>query len=139
MKIIVPRTQLQVFRAVCRKVFPCETIAMLRGERTTEGVIIHGIVPIPHRANENGIGDYTKDLVRAKMAALRKGSELVGSIHSHCDPDNRSTCEHMSVADIRSGVRDGELVCGIVYVWDGGHRTEVHWYQPVALPEVEYK
>lgn len=141
MKLVVPRQQLQAFRAACRLAYPCETMAVLRGTRAEDGsVVVTEIKAIPHVACENGIlqKGYERNMLNAKIGALRAGSEFVGTIHSHCGTKEFETCEHPSPADIKSALKHGEVVFGIVYVWDDGHRTEVSWYVPTPLPEVEY-
>lgn len=145
MKITVPRKQLNAFRTACRKVFPCETIALLCGSRTQEGVVITEIKSIEHTGDLNEIGDYSEALLRSKISVLRKqlktdpksGIEFLGTIHSHTYREEDPCCEHMSPTDINSALRDGEIVCGIVYVYAEGKRSAAYFYQPTALPTVE--
>jgi hypothetical protein len=134
MKIICPRKVLNEFRKKCRLAYPNETLAVLRGKRGDEGVEITDIVSIPHEGDEFEIKNY--NIRKAKMAALRKGSDFVGTIHSHIWSPEVYTCGHMSRQDIKDALQSGETICGIVLVYKEGHRTEVSWYVPAPLPKV---
>ena len=138
MKLVVPRKHLQEFRTKCRTAYPNEYMGALFGVRTDAGIEIHAIKDIEHLSNADGCYFLDKTITRSKMSALRAEKEFVGTIHSHCHQPAVETCEHMSELDTQSAVKFGELVCGIVYVFDEGHKTEVHWYVPIALPEVDY-
>lgn len=138
MKITLDRKQLLAFRKQCRANYPRETMAVLRGKRTTEGVEIEAIQDFPHTGTVDASHYGDKQIPRAKMKALRKGAEFIGTIHSHCLSKHFDCCGHPSDADIRTALKQGEAVMGIVYVYQGGQRTEVNWYVPKPQPEVIY-
>lgn len=138
MKIIVPRKQLLEFRAQCRKAYPKETIAALFGVRTHDGVEVKSIQQIAHTGAQFEIDLKDRHVIRSKMAALRTGNDWLGTIHSHCDTKAEPLCWHMSPTDVKSALEYGEAICGIVFVDQQGHRSEVHWYIPAAPPVIEY-
>jgi hypothetical protein len=137
-KIIVPRKALLQFRKECRQAWPKEHLACIWGRRTPDTVVVAsfrtilfiGTVAAAHYADE--------DIRRSKMAALRAGLDWLGTIHSHTFQKTAATCEHLSPADIDTGVSNGEVISGVVLVYDSGKRTEVHFFEPRVPPEVEY-
>jgi hypothetical protein len=138
MNIIVPRKKLQAFRRECRAAFPNEVIAVLRGSRNETGVEIQDIVPIRHVGDPDKIDVKGADIRNTKISALFMGAEFLGTIHSHCYVPEDPCCWHLSKTDIKSALKDGETVCGLVYVYDAGKRSDVHWYLPHPIPTVEY-
>jgi proteasome lid subunit RPN8/RPN11 len=139
MIIYIDRAMLNAFRKKCRENYPVESFAVLDGIRGEGGVYVTAIKPIAHVATPDKVEVKNEAMIRSKIHALRKGAEFIGTIHSHCSTDTEQTCWHLSTTDIKSALKDGESVCGVVYVYDGGHRTEVHWYVPSPLPKVIFK
>jgi len=119
--------------------FPNEHFAALYGTRSPEGdVLITKIAPVVHIAKSHSIEIDEPDIYRSKRAALRKDEDWIGTIHSHCDTTADPVCWHLSKSDIRSALKWGEAVCGVVFVDSDGHRTDVHWYIPNPIPKVTY-
>ena len=139
MKIIAPKKDLRKFRAECRAKFPKEHMAALYGHRASDGALmITRIAPFSHTSTSEDI-DYAPGAVRrSKTAALRNHEEWIGTIHSHCFMQSSPTCWHLSTTDIETAIKDGESVCGLVYVYNRGRRSDLHWYIPKPLPEVAY-
>lgn len=139
MKILYPRVILNRFRKQCRLAFPNETIAVLHGARNQAGdILITDIVAIPHVGTEGEVDYRRHGQVRSsKMKALRAKQDWIGTIHSHPTTDEDQCCWHPSDADIKIALADGEVVMGIVYVFEKGSRTSVHWYVPAAPPVSE--
>lgn len=116
-------------------------MAALFGLRSSEGnLVITRVAPIDHIATEAAIhlDNGGNSIRKSKMSALRKQEDWIGTIHSHCHRENDPCCQHLSDCDIQSAVSYGEAVCGLVYVYAEGTRTDVHWYIPNPLPEVLY-
>ena len=90
------------------------------------------------KQNENCIHVKKADVDRAKKAALRRGEDWLGTIHSHTDTKDNPTCWHLSKSDIKSALQWGETVCAIVFVDEEGSRSAVHWYIPAPIPKVIY-
>lgn len=139
MKIICPKKLIRRFRGECREAYPNEHFAAIYGLRSDEGnLLITRIAPVPHTSDADGVTIKQNGINSAKMAALRKDQEMIGTIHSHCSSTGDECCWHLSNTDIKSALQWGESVCGIVYVDRGGRRTSVHWYVPTPIPEVIY-
>lgn len=139
LKIVAPRAALRQFRAECRRKYPKEHVGALFGHRAPDGsVMITRIAPVPHTST-NGHVDYdTGALQKSKTTAIKDGEEWLGTIHSHCYVASNPTCWHLSETDINSAIMDGETICGLVYVYARGRRSDVSWYIPQPLPEVGY-
>lgn len=138
MKITISRKILNAFRRQCREAYPLELMAVLHGTRTEDGVIITDIKPIPHVATPDQIKNIPSHVMqRSKIKALASGADWLGTIHSHPHTPECETCWHPSATDQKSAIKDGETIMGIVYVYSGGTRTEVHWYVPASPPIVE--
>lgn len=136
MKITIPRKILNRFRKECRGAYPKETFAALQGTRNDEGIEITSIVPVPHEGTEDAIFMEPHQIPRAKIRALKNGSEFVGTIHSHPSTPNSPSCEHPSPLDVKMALRDGMAIAAVVSVTHGGHRSEVYWFVPQAPPKV---
>lgn len=137
MKVIIRRKLINEFRKQCRKAYPNETVGILRGVRRLNEVEILFIDSIPHAGTTSHV---TYDTYRSKISAARKGTDWLGTIHSHCDSDLMETCGHPSDTDHKEGVKHGETVMGIVYVVKGDRmRTDVNWFVPAVPPVVELK
>jgi len=136
--LCINRRQLEAFRWECKRAFPNETVAVLFGERIEHGLRIDRIERIDFTGDENGLQIEDRHIRNSKIKALRQQSDWLGSIHSHPDTTNDGTCPHLSSMDIRSAIRFGETVCGVVYVYNGGKNTEIHWQIPTPEPVVKY-
>ncbi len=139
MKIFCDRKLLMEFRKECRSRFPVEHFAAIYGTRTPDGnVKITRIAPVEHTSNAGAVYLKKGAIQRSKKSALRGEVDWLGTIHSHCDTKKDPSCWHLSDPDIKSALADGESISGIVFVDQGGHRTEVHWYVPMPLPTAVY-
>ncbi len=139
MKIICSRKIIRKFREECKKLSPIEHVAALFGSRSSDGdLIITRIEPLRYEATEDDVTVQDRDMRRSKLSALRKESEWLGTIHSHCWTKEVDCCWHLSGADIESALEFGESICGIVYVFDEGKKSSVHWYVPHPIPKVKY-
>lgn len=139
MNIFCERKLLRQFRKECRERYPNEHFAAIYGSRSDEGnFLITRIAPITHTAKPHSISVTEADITRAKQTALRKGEEFIGTFHSHCDTKKDPVCWHLSDFDIRSALKWGESICGLVFVDSGGARTQVYWYVPQPIPDVIY-
>lgn len=137
--VIACRAKLMAFRRECKKAFPSEHLGILRGKRTDTGVLIEDIVDIPHLGDPDKIDVEPRDLIHSKISALFNGAEFLGTIHSHCNVEGDPACWHLSKTDIKGALKDGETVCGIVYVDEEGSKSEVHWYIPHPIPTVSFQ
>lgn len=137
MKILVPRKQLNRFRKECRERYPIEHIAALFGKRSDLGnILVTRIAPLDHsKATADKVEISNINIRRSKMKALRQEDDWIGTIHSHCTAPKDECCWHMSDADTKTALEYGEAISGIVYVYEGGSRTSVHWYE--ARPQIE--
>ncbi len=140
MNIVCPRKALLSFRRLCRRNFPNETLGLLRGQRTIDGIEIKEIIVIDDVISTP---DYVQPndhrvIPKAKISALRKDQEFLGTIHSHCSTPECKACEHLSAQDIITALHDGELICGVVYVYKAGTRSDVNWYVPTLPPRIQY-
>lgn len=139
MRIICSKQAIRKFRNECKKRSPIEHIAALFGSRSSNGDIeIERIESIRHTATADYAVIQDDDMRRSKLSALRKETNWLGTIHSHCWTEEVACCWHLSSADIESALEYGETVCGIVYVFDGGQKSSVHWYIPNPIPKVSY-
>lgn len=137
MVILCDPKVLRQFRKECRERYPLEHLAAVIGHHSTEGnILITRLADIQHEAEKNSISWRRSDVVKSKKQALNKDEEWLGTIHSHCHTVSDPTCEHLSDVDIRTAMRFGESICGLVYVYAGGERTDVRWYVPHPLPKI---
>jgi hypothetical protein len=137
-KIIVPRKALLQFRKECRQAWPKEHLACIWGHRSADAVMVARFKEIPFTGTDGAAKYHYKDIRRSKMAALRAGFEWLGTIHSHTCLEDEAACEHLSPADVSTGLTTGEVISGVVLVYDSGKRSEMHWWEPRVPPEVEY-
>lgn len=139
MKFVIPRAKLMAVRRQARAAFPNEYLSVLWGQRTGSDVRIEEFRSIPFHGTPDAASYDQLAITRSKRAALRVGLEFVGTIHSHVwDKQDAFTCEHLSPDDQRTSAINGELLSGIIYVYNQGRSTEVHWYEPQVPPEVTY-
>lgn len=139
MNILCPRKLLSQFRRECRQRFPKEHFAAVYGLRSDEGnFLITEVVPVKHEADRWGVKIDPDSIIESKEAALVKGVDWLGTIHSHCSTVKDPTCWHLSETDYKSALKWGEAVCGLVYVDRNGTRTFVQWYIPAPVLDVIY-
>lgn len=139
MNVACNRKLLQQFRNECKKKFPVEHLAALFGQCFADGsLMISDITPIAHEADENQVNFENSDLRKSKMLALREKKDWIGTIHSHCFMKDDPCCWHLSSTDINVALEIGELICGLIYVFDEGKRTQAYWYVPSPIPKVKY-
>ena len=138
MVLCINRRELEMFRRECKRAFPNETVAVLFGERIEHGLRIDRIEVLPHTGDENGLQVQDRHIRNSKIKALRQQSDWLGTIHSHGSTPDCSTCPHLSDTDIRSAIKMGETICGVVHVYNGGKNTEICWQVPTPVPTVRY-
>ena len=139
MQILAPRKLLRKFRKECRETFPKEHFAVLFGKRSDRGALmITRIAPVAYDSTVDGLDPKKGVIEWSKTQAIKNGDEWLGTIHSHCHRATDPACWCLSEQDVRTAMAWGESVCGLVYVYDRGKRTSLHWYIPQPLPEVAY-
>ena len=139
MKIICSKQAIRKFRVECKKKFPVEHVGALFGSRTSEGdLLIERIEPITHEATNGDVTIQDRHMYSSKRSALRKETDWLGTIHSHCWTKEIECCWHLSSVDIESALTWGEAICGLVYVYEKGKKSTVHWYVPNPIPKVAY-
>ena len=137
-KVVLPRTAYNAFRETCYQVYPKEHLSALVGTVEDAVVVVTDFLGLHHtHPNKNTI-DYGEDaLASAKMRAVRQGKRFVGTIHSH---PGTGACPHPSRQDMLSGVADGELVMGILYVWrDRRFHSTLEFFEPRPPIKVSFR
>lgn len=139
MKIVLPRVAFNAFREVAYTVYPKEHLTALIGLVAGGSVEVTNFLEIPHTHPRKDTITYGEDdLNSTKMRAVRQGKRFIGTIHTHPGIDS---CSHPSRSDMESGVNDGELLMGILYVWKEGRkfRSSLEFFEPRPPIKVSFR
>ena len=130
--IHIPRGLVASFRRIAKQTYPNEAFAYLVGEVTARGVVVEGLAHPSYNASPTAVNVSASE--HARLVKEVKPSRLVGTIHSHPE-----WSAEPSTHDIRNAAQCGEVVYGVMAVWEEGGRLRTRCEFYLGTPPMKVK